>query len=418
MTRTVVALAACACVAGCTLEDGSAPNPISPSEFALSVTMSATPDQLPRDGTSQSAVTVTVRDAAGRLVSGQRLTLSATAGSLSESSVTTSSNGQASFTFTAPPNATTGNAAIIRVVPIGTDGANAAPRDLAILFTGTSNSTRPTFGTPAFTVTPTAPEAGLPTRFDASATQDEGAACLDACSYSWDFGDGSTGSGRTVGHTYAAGRIYTVTLTVTDAAGSAAATAIQVTVTAPAAPTVVLTSTPSPPLAGQLTTLRAAVTAVTGRSIVRYAWTFGDGTSQTTTVPTVTKTYSTPGTYVVTVTATDDLGQTGSASLQLDIANSAVSAAFASSNPLDGSLTVVFNAETSRGSSNGLGGRNAISKYIWHFGIPSEGTTLVDTSNPIATKTFPAAAIYTITLTVEDSAGRRETTNASLTVVN
>lgn len=400
MTR-IGALAACAFVAGCTLEDGSAPSLTSPSEFSLSVTLSATPDQLPRDGTSQSAVTVTVRDAAGRLVSGQRLTLSTSAGSLSENSVTTNSNGQASFTFTAPPNATTGNSAIIRVVPIGTDGANAAPRDLAILFTGTSNSTRPTFGTPAFAVTPTAPEAGLPTRFDASATQDEGSACLDACSYSWNFGDGSTGSGRAVTHTYAAGRIYTVALTVTDAAGATSATAIQVTVTAPAAPTVVLTSTPSPPLAGQLTTLRAAVTAIAGRSIVRYAWTFGDGTSQTTTIPTVTKTYARQGTFVATVTATDDLGQEGSASLQLDIVSSAVSATivFSPTDPSAGQR-VHFRA-INPAAPNGA----TISSYEWNFG-DSEVSGGGSASGQQVEHTYTVGAdTYVVRVTITDSNG-------------
>src|SRR5688500_15529432 len=105
MSRIAV-LVACAVVAGCTHEDGSAPNLTAPSDLALSVTMSATPDQVPRDGASQSIVTVTVRDAAGRRVAGQRLTVSTTAGRLSDSTVTTESSGRATFTFTAPSAST------------------------------------------------------------------------------------------------------------------------------------------------------------------------------------------------------------------------------------------------------------------------------------------------------------------------
>jgi PKD repeat protein len=94
-----------------------------------------------------------------------------------------------------------------------------------------------------------------------------------------------------------------------------------------------------------------------------------------------------------------------------------VTATFASSNPTDGSLDVVFNAEESRGSDSGFGGRNTISNYIWHFGIPGTAT-LVETTSPIINQTFPFAGIYTVTLTVEDSDGRRQTSNQSITVVN
>ena len=54
--------------------------------------------------------------------------------------------------------------------------------------------------------------------FDATSSYSHGA---DIASYSWDFGDGSTGEGQTVSHTYADAALgtYWVTLTVTDANG-------------------------------------------------------------------------------------------------------------------------------------------------------------------------------------------------------
>jgi PKD repeat protein len=51
--------------------------------------------------------------------------------------------------------------------------------------------------------------------------------------YAWTFGDGSTGSGVTADHTYAAAGTYPVTLTVTDNAGATATTSANVTVSAP-----------------------------------------------------------------------------------------------------------------------------------------------------------------------------------------
>ena len=49
-------------------------------------------------------------------------------------------------------------------------------------------------------------------------------------SYTWDFGDGTTGTGKTVTHTYNASGTYTATLTVTDAAGNSQTDSITVTV--------------------------------------------------------------------------------------------------------------------------------------------------------------------------------------------
>lgn len=49
--------------------------------------------------------------------------------------------------------------------------------------------------------------------FDGSGSSDSDGLITN---YSWDFGDGNTGSGSTVNHTYASGGSYSVTLTVTD----------------------------------------------------------------------------------------------------------------------------------------------------------------------------------------------------------
>jgi len=54
---------------------------------------------------------------------------------------------------------------------------------------------------------------GLLANFDASGSWDGDGTIT---SYNWDFGDGTTGSGETVSHTYASSNSYTATLTVTD----------------------------------------------------------------------------------------------------------------------------------------------------------------------------------------------------------
>src|SRR2546425_11150060 len=52
-------------------------------------------------------------------------------------------------------------------------------------------------------------------------------------SYNWYFGDGSTGSGAVIDHSYLSAGQYDVSLTVTDAAGNIANSYLTVTVSQP-----------------------------------------------------------------------------------------------------------------------------------------------------------------------------------------
>jgi PKD repeat protein len=65
-----------------------------------------------------------------------------------------------------------------------------------------------------------------PVNFDCSSSSDN----LGVVSYDWDFGDGTTGKGKTVSHKYASAGSYTVTLTVKDEAGNSATDTVFVAV--------------------------------------------------------------------------------------------------------------------------------------------------------------------------------------------
>jgi len=75
---------------------------------------------------------------------------------------------------------------------------------------------------------PSNPVILAPVTFTASATGG-----TQPYTYSWDFGDGTTGSGSSVSHSYLLAGNYTVTLTVTDANGLKATASVTITVALP-----------------------------------------------------------------------------------------------------------------------------------------------------------------------------------------
>lgn len=73
---------------------------------------------------------------------------------------------------------------------------------------------------PVITVSPSPVVAGKEVSFDASETMISNVPEDNvAVSYDWDFGDGNSGDGKTVTHTYEKAGTYKVTLTVVDSAG-------------------------------------------------------------------------------------------------------------------------------------------------------------------------------------------------------
>jgi len=411
--KSVVVVIAGLFAAGCNLNDSESPTITGPtSQFGLSITMRALPDQLPRDGVAQSLVTVTVKDESGRPVSGQALSATSNVGRILGNLVTTDSNGIASFTFVAPDATFGGNAAVIQVVPTGGGGQSLIGPTLSIILTGNAGVTNATVPNVLFDVSSLTPNMGDAVIFDASTTTDEGTRCLDACTYVWDFGGESSATGRIVTYRFRLARTYAVRLTVTDAAGSVASASKNVVVAQGTLPTAAFSFSPASPGQFQPVNFTAAASrAGEGRTIANYEWRFGDGSTGSGMNP--SHAYSVVGTYAVTLTVTDSAGLQTSVTQSVTVVNGVTAAFNFTDQP--NSLTVIFNAEESRGSDSGFGGRNPITKYIWHFG---DSETLEETASAIHSHTFPLAGTYTVTLTVQDSAGRRQTTFQAVAVVN
>ncbi len=81
-------------------------------------------------------------------------------------------------------------------------------------------------GSVDFSISPTDPGLGENVFFNATGST------ANATSFTWDFGDGTTGSGIRVAHSYSAVRTYTVTLTIRNDLGQTATTSKTVTLVA------------------------------------------------------------------------------------------------------------------------------------------------------------------------------------------
>jgi PKD repeat protein len=405
--RVAVTLIAAVLISACGLDKQTQPSLIGPADGGLSITMTAAPDQLPRDGSSQSVVTLIARDSTSRPIVGQRLLLSLSSVSpagagLSSSEVTTNSQGTATFAVIAPTQASLGNAIQIVATPVGTNADNTSPRSISISVTP-ANGTAPAA---AFTFNPASPDMGQAVTFDASTTTDEGVTCT-SCSFFWDFGDGSTGSGRVVTHAFSTPATYTVTLTAVDSAGTSSTPVTRtVTINGTTIPTsLTVTSSPNPPIAKQVATFTATATAATNHRIVSYQFVWGDGDSNTSALPVIQHAYSQSGAFLLTLTVRDDLSQSSTSNIVITVA-SGLTATFTTTKS---GTTVTFNAS---GSLSQVA--STITDYAWDF--DADGTYDTNGTNPIVSHDFGANGTYPVTLRITDSRGVTQTSTQTVTL--
>jgi PKD repeat protein len=339
MTKKLAVMLAAAVVSvACTVHKTEAPDLAGPSTFALSLQMSATPDSITQDGGSQSSIRITAIGPNGQPVSGLTLRLNmevngtlADFGTLSARTIVTGSDGSASTIYTAPPHAggvntptcgqAPGTCVTIVATPTGTsfETVNAQSVTVRLVPPGVI---LPPADTPTarFNIAPATPSVGQPVLFDGTPSCPGPAATESTCRassntisrFDWDFGDGTTGTGATVTHTYSTARSYAVTLTVTNDRDLAASTTKTVDLGASTPPSASFVFSPNDPKPDDLVIFTDTSKPGPGRAIVRVDWNFGDPGKPSGGVAsgaTVQNTYGREGTFVVTQTVTDDLGQ-------------------------------------------------------------------------------------------------------------
>ena len=229
-------------------------------------------------------------------------------------------------------------------------------------------------------------------QLDASASYDPDGTVV---SYLWDTGDGSNDSGPVVWHRYTSAGPFLVALTVVDNSGASAHTS-QLVQIAPTntPPTAAFTYTP---IGSGWVRFDASTSSDSDGVIVTQQWSFGDGASPQTGVSTYHQ-FPIAGTYLVTLTVTDDDGATGTVSQVVDLGPTQQPpiAVFTYSPLFPQVGQVVTLSGVSSSDPDG-----SIISYLWD----RDGDGLADASGQTVQATYSSSGAVPITLTVTDNDG-------------
>ncbi len=221
----------------------------------------------------------------------------------------------------------------------------------------------------------------------------------------WSFGDGASGSGLQVTHTYTQVGQYTAEANITDAAGGSSLQQVVIKVVQAQAPVATVTATPDSGIAPLSVSFGTQVTGGSGN--YTYAWDFGDGSTGTGKTP--SHRYDSAGQFSATVVVSDTTtgAKSQPASVDVHVASNEQPVASASASPSSGivPLTVAFSGAT-------VGGNQPFT-YQWDFG---DGSDPVSAQNPSHEYTSPGT--YSAVFKVTDADGDTDTDRVEIRVAD
>lgn len=226
----------------------------------------------------------------------------------------------------------------------------------------------------------------------------------NTASYSWNFGDGKTGSGRVIEHVFQIAAQYSISLTVTEDKGSSQKFSIEVLVENPEYSVGKMSDGPKAILLSSSTAGEAPLVvlfdgsgSLGDKDSLTYSWEFGDGTTGTGDF--ISQCYGTPATYMAILTVVDKTSISNTTNTQITVfdtpeKNLPPIVGFSMTQVNDMTpVTVLFDATKSTDPDG------AIVSYDWNFGDGSYG------SGQVITHTFTDRGEYAVELRVSDNRG-------------
>ncbi len=241
--------------------------------------------------------------------------------------------------------------------------------------------------------------------FDGGASFDPEGGLL---TYSWDFGDGSRGSGPTPVHTYLAGAVYTVSLVVNDGLENSATVTTTATIEEVPDPPVAVINGPYNGIEKAPITFDASGSYDPEGTPLIYLWDFGDATVGSGLRP--SHTYQADGVYTVSLIVNDGSLDSSPASTTAVIEAINIAPVAVVNGPYAGTEGIAVTFDSS-GSNDPEG---STLSYRWDFG---DGTSSGD-RNP--SHIYQAGGVYTVSLVVNDGLldSSAAATTASIEEVN
>ncbi|MCI4351053.1 MAG: PKD domain-containing protein [Thermoplasmata archaeon] len=255
--------------------------------------------------------------------------------------------------------------------------------------------------------------AGIPLGFSANESPAVGAAPLQVgttgsptggmppYNFTWGWGDGSVGYGRTPTHTYAQAGTFNISAQLRDAANQTQNASLQVVVGPPLVASIQFTPTTGP--APLNVTFTGTAQAGSGGPY-NFSWNFGDGSPIAYANP-IRHGFRFAGSYTTVLDVRDTVGHSTNATVLLSVGIPL--SAVASGSPLAGTapLQVLFTAAGGNGSPP--------YRYYWTFGDGSAASTLATVYH-----TFVQPGSFTTSVTVRDQTGSLRTRSLAISVIS